>query len=78
MNALPHWPAAMKRPTAARYCELTEASFEREIANGALPEPFMLGGKEHWRRADLDAALEKLAGGEEDWRAKVGMARRVA
>lgn len=70
---LPHWPATMKRPMAARYCSLTVPEFEREIADGRLPEPFKLGNGEHWHRAKLDAALAKLAGGEEDWRTRAGL-----
>ena len=62
MNRVPHWPAAMKRGTAARYCELSEAEFERQVAAGTLPAPFKLGKHEHWSRAQLDKALLVLAG----------------
>lgn len=30
----PYWPAMMLRKTAAAYCELSEAAFEREVASG--------------------------------------------
>lgn len=55
-------PAAMKRATAARYCELSEAEFEREVAAGRLPQPFKVGRNDHWSRAQLDKALLVLAG----------------
>ena len=61
-KALPHWPAAMKRGTAARYCELSEAEFEREVAAARLPAPFTVGKHEHWSKAQLDKALLVLAG----------------
>lgn len=57
------WPQAMKRKTAAAYCEIGIAAFEAAIEKGLLPASFMLGGREHWHRPSLDNALERLAGG---------------
>ena len=57
------WPRMMKRATAAAYCDLSVASFEREIAAGRLPPPTTLGGREHWCRAALDKALDIITGG---------------
>lgn len=65
----PYWPAMMLRKTAAAYCELSEAALDREVSDGRLPPPIILGGKLHWHRAKIDAALERLAG-TGDWRAK--------
>lgn len=59
---LPHWPGAMKRGTAARYCELSEAEFVREVAAGRLPAAFIVGRHEHWSKAQLDKALLIMAG----------------
>lgn len=56
------WPATMKRQTAADYCDLSVAAFEREVFAGRLPPGIMLGGREHWNRAAIDAALARLAG----------------
>jgi hypothetical protein len=70
---LPHWPAAMKRSLAARYCDLSVAEFEREIADGRLPMPVKLGNSEHWSKLQLDKALEKIASGSNDWRTKLGL-----
>lgn len=64
---LPHWPAAMKRSMAAQYCSLSQSAFEREVNEGRLPQPVRLGGQERWARAQLDAALEQLAGDNEEW-----------
>lgn len=49
MNA---WPRMLKRKTAAQYCDLSEAAFEREVVAGRLPAPVMLGGREHSRKPD--------------------------
>jgi len=67
--SLPDWPAMMKRPLAARYCDLSIAEFEREVMAGRLPSPVVLGDREHWSRAQLDKALAVLTGEEQaDWR----------
>lgn len=56
------WPALMRRKTAAEYCDMSEAAFEREIAAGRLPIGKMIGGKEHWSRQSLDASIARLMG----------------
>lgn len=61
-GSAPDWPQAMKRKTAAAYCELSEAAFEREVFTGRLPVSVTLGGREHWHRPALDAALPRLFG----------------
>lgn len=69
--ALPGWPALMLRQTAASYCDMKPAEFEREVVSGKFPDPVMLGGAERWHRVALDAALERIAGGGGgDWRTK--------
>lgn len=73
MSPLPHWPAMMKRPLAARYCDLSPKEFECEVNEGRLPLPIMLGNSEHWSRRKLDEALEQLHGGAENWRSKLGL-----
>lgn len=72
-NILPHWPGMMKRTTAARYCDLSVAEFEREVADGRLPMPAKLGNTEHWNKRLMDDALERISGGANDWRAKLGL-----
>lgn len=72
-QAFPHWPAMMKRPLAARYCDLSAAEFEREVNAGRLPNPIMLGNSEHWSRRKLDEALDALHGGTGDWRSQLGL-----
>lgn len=56
------WPRMMKRATAALYCELSIAGFEREIASGRLPVPVKLDGTDHWCKVTLDEHLDVLAG----------------
>jgi predicted DNA-binding transcriptional regulator AlpA len=64
----------MRRGLAASYCDLSVAEFEREIADGRLPMPVKLGNHEHWNKAQLDTALEKISGGaDNDWRRKLGL-----
>lgn len=69
----PYWPMMMKRPLAARYCDLSPAEFEREVNEGRLPVPVKLGKSEHWSRRKLDEALEALHGDEPNVWAKLGL-----
>ncbi len=64
------WPAMMLRKNAARYCDLTEEAFEREVVAGRLPMPVIFGERPHWHRATLDKHLERIAGAVNDWRSK--------
>ena len=68
LSARPYWPAAMRKATAAAYCDLTPAEFEREVAGGRLPMPVKLGNSEHWNRAAIDADLDRIGGTSNDWR----------
>lgn len=65
---MPDWPRSMKRATAARYCDLAPAKFMAEVASGRLPQPFKLGGEDHWDRVALDEDLNRLGGRVSDWR----------
>ena len=56
------WPAMMSRKTALAYLDIGEAAFEREIASGRIPDGVLFGGRPHWYRAALDAALAVIAG----------------
>lgn len=69
MADYPYPPRMMTKRRAAHYCDLSMAEFDREVAAGNLPLPFQLGSREHWSRAALDEALERLAGERaDDWR----------
>lgn len=57
------WPRMLKRATAAAYCDMSIAAFEREIVDGRLPAPVMLGNREHWCKNALDKALDAITGG---------------
>lgn len=67
----PDWPRMMRRRTAALYCDMKVADFEREVLADRLPSPVLFGGEERWSRAHLDEALERLTGDgpRADWRA---------
>lgn len=58
------WPAAMKRATAAAYLDISEDSLVREVSSGRMPKPFTLGGRDHWRKDAIDAALAYITGGD--------------
>jgi predicted DNA-binding transcriptional regulator AlpA len=60
----------MKRGTAALYCDLSVAEFEREVASGRLPSSVKLGNSEHWDRDALDEELNRLSGRSRDWRSE--------
>jgi len=62
------WPGLMRRDKAARYCDMTQAEFERAIANGGLPQPVMINRVEYWRKADIDGIGQ--ASDIDDWRAR--------
>lgn len=73
MKTWPDWPAAMKRATAAAYCDMSIASFDREVALGRFPSPIRLGGLDHWTRNAIDQQLDQLENESLDWREKVPM-----
>lgn len=63
------WPRMMRRATAAKYCDLSVAEFEREVASGRLPMPVKLGNSEHWSTVAIDEMLGRLTGETgDDWR----------
>ena len=68
MRTIPDWPRMMKRETAARYCDLSAVEFEREVAQGRLPMPIVLGNGQHWDRVVLDEHINHLSGRSDDWR----------
>lgn len=56
------WPEMMVKTVAAEYCGLSVATFEREYLSGRLPMPIEFGGKDRWRKAAIDKALDHLTG----------------
>ena len=63
----------MKRATAAAYCDMSVASFDKEVTMGRMPSPILLGGLHHWTRNAIDQQLEQLENESLDWRKKVPM-----
>ena len=61
-------PRLMKKAKAAEYCDMSCAAFEREVAVGRLPQPVLVGGRDHWDRKAIDAAIDVLTGITNDWR----------
>ena len=69
MSITPLW---MKRKTAAQFCDLSEAAFIKEVAQGIFPQPVLLGKQEHWYRPAIEKASAILAGDiEGDWELKL-------
>lgn len=66
MNApariIARWPEMMRQADAAEYCGLSVAAFEREVYAGRLPPAIRFGGRDHWRKKQIDAALDVLTG----------------
>lgn len=62
----PYWPRAMKRATAAAYCDMSESAFEREVLEGRFPTPVKIGNREHWCKDALDKALDHIMGSVQD------------
>lgn len=56
------WPEMMVERDAAEYCGLSLAAFAREVYSGRLPAPHRFGGKDHWRKSQIDKALDVLTG----------------
>lgn len=70
MEKLPAWPRMMRRATAAAFCDLSQAEFEREVAAGRLPMPVKLGNADHWSQQHLNDAIAQIEGAvANDWRA---------
>jgi len=59
----------MRKATAAEYCDMAPATFEREVMGGSLPLPVVMGRTEYWSRTALDESISRLAGDAvDDWR----------
>ena len=58
----PDWPRMMRRSTAALYCDMPVAEFERGVALGTLPPPVRVVDEDRWSRVQLDESLERLTG----------------
>lgn len=61
-------PRLMKKSTAAAYCDMSDAAFDRAVSAGHIPMPLQLGKIKYWHRPAIDAALDALAGLDNDWR----------
>lgn len=69
----------MRRGTAALYCDLSVAEFEREVAGGRLPQPVKFGNSEHWSRPDIDEMLNRLTNDTTpNWREKAPLYNEAA
>ena len=53
-------PRLLRRGRAADYCDVSEPTFRKFVAEGLLPPPRQLNGMELWDRVDLDRAIDAL------------------
>ena len=60
--ALP--PRGLSRDTAAAYCGVDAATFDRWRADGMVPGP--MPGTRRWDRRAIDVALDRLSGLSDD------------
>lgn len=68
-RSAPDWPRLMRRATAAAYCDLSPADFERVVTASQLPLPVKIGREDHWSRVQLDEYCAAMFGeGVDDWR----------
>ncbi len=58
----PYWPRGMSRLRAAFYCGVTPQSFDRMVADGAMPASTPIQGRSLWDRFAVDKALDALFG----------------
>jgi excisionase family DNA binding protein len=52
----------LSRREAAKYCGVSQSSFDRAVKRGDLPAPIRVGRRTLYRAQSLDAALDRLAG----------------
>lgn len=65
------WPQLMKRKTACEYLDMSEGSFEKEILAGRFPSAIKVGGRDHWYKEAIDAAIDRMVNGDPampEWR----------
>ncbi|MGL4640557.1 MAG: hypothetical protein ACRCVX_12620 [Shewanella sp.] len=52
-------PGLMSLQTAARYCDMTPAEFQKAVAVGDMPQPVLVNGAERWRLAEIEGQYEE-------------------
>lgn len=55
------WPPTMQRKRACEYLDIGSTKFGELVKAGEIPEPFELGGRDHWLREDLDRYVRRKA-----------------
>ena len=53
-------PGLMKLETAAAYCDMKVADFQRAVATGALPDAVLINGQERWRVVEIERQFEEV------------------
>jgi len=57
------WGGLLDRADLCEYLKCSRPTLDKEIARGTIPPPIRWGGRDKWRKDDIDRALANLTGG---------------
>lgn len=59
------WGGLLDTEDLCEYLKCSRPTLSKEIARGSIPAPVRWGGRDKWRKEDIDRALDRLTGGGE-------------
>lgn len=71
-------PALFVLAELARYLNRSNTSIYRDLELGRIPAPVKIGGRQMWRRAEIDAWLEAGAPSRNEWETRRAVSVSVA
>lgn len=60
-------PGLLRRKEAAKFCALSESTWDRMTSAGETPEPIRLGGTVGWNRRELTAWIDAGCPSRTEW-----------
>lgn len=69
--------AVFTRKELAKYLHRSIATTYRDDELGRIPAPIQLGGRQVWRRAEIDSWLEAGAPPRDEWEARRATAKKT-
>jgi predicted DNA-binding transcriptional regulator AlpA len=63
-------PAVFTLAELARYLNRGSSSIYRDLALGIIPSPVKIGGRQMWRRVEIDAWLDAGCPSRDEWEAR--------
>lgn len=57
------WGGLLDTDDLCEYLACSRPTLKKEIALGRIPHPIRHGGRDKWRKEDIDRALDNLTGG---------------